>query len=306
MKRTIHNLVFCGAVLLVLTASALANKTATYTFSKPLNSSAKDVSVTITNNGVSDTTTVSIPANATVTQKRNLIKTQLVAKGYSVDAIGTNALAINDLAEEAKATFDPGETGESKDIVEYSHPVRHTMAGNIAMDNADGYYMPFDEEGYLAVFTGGFVTDLGEYWVELSAEDLGYETTPAYICQRLWEALEPEAPYYGVDVFNAGESLEFSFDPDTVLDRGGIIFGTTSPSAGFRCSLESTIEPDGCPEDVNGDGVVNLADLAELLAAYGTAEGDAGYNPAADVDGDGSVGLADLAALLAAYGQICG
>jgi hypothetical protein len=55
--------------------------------------------------------------------------------------------------------------------------------------------------------------------------------------------------------------------------------------------------------DVDHDGDVELSDLAALLAAYGTCEGDPGYNPNADFNGDDCITLADLAALLAHYGQ---
>ncbi len=48
--------------------------------------------------------------------------------------------------------------------------------------------------------------------------------------------------------------------------------------------------------DLNGDGLVNGADLAIMLSAWGTA------NPTADLNGDGVVGGADLAALLGAWG----
>jgi len=54
--------------------------------------------------------------------------------------------------------------------------------------------------------------------------------------------------------------------------------------------------------DVDGDGDVDLSDLAALLATYGLCDGDAGYDPAADFDADDCVTLADLAALLANYG----
>ena len=54
--------------------------------------------------------------------------------------------------------------------------------------------------------------------------------------------------------------------------------------------------------DLDGDGDVDLSDLATLLAAYGACEGDPSYNPLADLDGSGCVDLADLAALLANYG----
>jgi hypothetical protein len=53
-----------------------------------------------------------------------------------------------------------------------------------------------------------------------------------------------------------------------------------------------------CPEDLNGDGVVDLSDLGILLAAYEVNDGG-------DIDGDGDTDLADLGALLALYDQPC-
>ena len=54
--------------------------------------------------------------------------------------------------------------------------------------------------------------------------------------------------------------------------------------------------------DVDGDGDVDLPDLACLLALYHTCAGDPGYDPNADFDGSGCVDLADLAGLLGNYG----
>jgi hypothetical protein len=54
--------------------------------------------------------------------------------------------------------------------------------------------------------------------------------------------------------------------------------------------------PEECPEDVNGSGVVDVADLLALLAAWGQSGGPE------DVNGDGVVGVADLLQLLAAWG----
>jgi hypothetical protein len=53
--------------------------------------------------------------------------------------------------------------------------------------------------------------------------------------------------------------------------------------------------PAGNPADLNGDGVVNGADLAILLGQWGGPG-------SADLNGDGVVGGADLALLLAAWG----
>ena len=52
--------------------------------------------------------------------------------------------------------------------------------------------------------------------------------------------------------------------------------------------------------DVDGDNDVDLSDLAELLANYGSPAPAAG-----DLDGDGDVDLSDLAELLSNYGSSC-
>jgi hypothetical protein len=54
--------------------------------------------------------------------------------------------------------------------------------------------------------------------------------------------------------------------------------------------------------DVDGDGDVDLADLAALLASYGLCDTDINFDPYADVDFSACVELADLATLLANYG----
>ncbi|MBU0617824.1 MAG: hypothetical protein KKI02_08915, partial [Planctomycetes bacterium] len=57
--------------------------------------------------------------------------------------------------------------------------------------------------------------------------------------------------------------------------------------------------------DLDRDGDVDLYDLAALLGAYGTCEGDPMYNPDADLDGSGCIDLADLAELLGNCGETC-
>lgn len=118
----------------------------------------------------------------------------------------------------------------------------------------------------------------------------------------------PDFYSFGTDVFTGkGESVfldnlflqsfTFAFDPKELPDlvnsveiEAMIDLSNTSLSG----ILEST---GGCPEDMNGDGTVNGADLGLLLAAWGTDGGD--------FNGDGTTNGADLGLLLAAWGTDC-
>ena len=62
------------------------------------------------------------------------------------------------------------------------------------------------------------------------------------------------------------------------------------------------IQPD-CPGDLDGSGQIDLADLATLLANFGTASGATPEQ--GDMDGDGAVDLSDLSAFLARFGAPC-
>lgn len=82
---------------------------------------------------------------------------------------------------------------------------------------------------------------------------------------------------------------------ETYLIRVG---GAKGAAGSAELSITCLGSPCGtpCPADLDGDGVVGGADLASILAAWGTG------GPSGDLDGDGVVGGADLASLLAAWG----
>jgi len=76
------------------------------------------------------------------------------------------------------------------------------------------------------------------------------------------------------------------------------------PLPGFPVDL--LIGPVGspCPEDVNGDGTVNVLDLIDLLLCFGqpaTPPCDTGQ----DVNNDGTINVLDLIDLLLAFGTAC-
>jgi hypothetical protein len=79
----------------------------------------------------------------------------------------------------------------------------------------------------------------------------------------------------------------------------------TSVAAGSAVNL--VISSGALQGDLNGDGVVNCADLAIIKASFGKKVGQAGFDPRADVNGDGVVNIIDLSteARLMPVGTVC-
>ncbi|KKK49008.1 hypothetical protein LCGC14_3139400 [marine sediment metagenome] len=95
-------------------------------------------------------------------------------------------------------------------------------------------------------------------------------------------------------------TITFDADPGVVCFRDHLPHNLYASVQGFEivpCLV-------GIPRlgDIDGDGDVDLSDLAALLASYGLCVGDPGYNPDADFDGNGCVDLDDLAEVLDRYG----
>jgi PASTA domain-containing protein/dockerin type I repeat protein len=79
----------------------------------------------------------------------------------------------------------------------------------------------------------------------------------------------------------------------------------TSVAAGSPVNLIVSSGP--LRGDLNGDGVVNCADLAIIKSSFGKKVGQAGFDPRADVNGDGVVNIIDLSseARLLPAGTVC-
>ena len=89
-------------------------------------------------------------------------------------------------------------------------------------------------------------------------------------------------------------------DPDACnYDANATDSGTCEYAAeGFDCDGNPT---GGCPEDINGNGTVEVSDVLTLLSEFGCTSG---CGPA-DIDGDGAVSVTDILLLLAAFGEEC-
>ncbi|MCB9837836.1 MAG: hypothetical protein H6813_00715 [Phycisphaeraceae bacterium] len=70
----------------------------------------------------------------------------------------------------------------------------------------------------------------------------------------------------------------------------------------IRTIIDPMGAPPACPEDLNGDNVVDTADLGLLLAVFGQTPPSIAE---ADINNDGTCDTADLGILLAAFGTAC-
>ena len=101
-------------------------------------------------------------------------------------------------------------------------------------------------------------------------------------------------------------SAHFGREPNGVwfIDLQDFQSGDTGSFLSAALILEVEVDCDGdgvpdecaCPGDLNDDGAINGADLADLLSQWGQS------GVAGDLDGDGSVAGGDLSILLAGWG----
>ena len=76
---------------------------------------------------------------------------------------------------------------------------------------------------------------------------------------------------------------------------------------GFKVSVASAAEVGSGPRlpDLNGDGVVDMRDVAISARAYGSHAGDPDWNSAADLNYDGVVNMDDIAIIVKDFGKKC-
>ncbi|MFN0137517.1 MAG: dockerin type I domain-containing protein [Phycisphaerae bacterium] len=78
--------------------------------------------------------------------------------------------------------------------------------------------------------------------------------------------------------------------------------GTSSVIFDMTTRADFTTGGGALPGDVDGDGDVDLTDLAILLSSFGLCSGAGGFDARADFHGDNCVNLTDLATLLTNFG----
>ena len=237
-----------------------------------------------------ETHAVTLPGSLTAGQKRDQLVSSLQAAEpqYYPAVAGSASLSLNGLPAGAAVRFSTGDTAEAVD----SLTTTSVRSAEVAFAGL-GPFEPFDQHGQPALFTAGIVTDVGELTARVSAQELNFQTDGPIICQALFQRLAPRAPQYGAQINYAGDRLEVYFDPAYSVSPGGVVFGTTSRTAG--CSGQIVVP---ChPADFDCDADVDWNDLLQFHScASGPAvlRNDAPICRPADFDADNDVDQTDF------------
>jgi hypothetical protein len=110
---------------------------------------------------------------------------------------------------------------------------------------------------------------------------------------------EPDALQFDSDNWFAPRTIVIAAAEDDDDENGLGAVWLRAPIINDGAVLLRELDNDSdCPEDLNGDGVVELSDLGILLASYDIDDGG-------DIDGDGDTDLSDLGRLLGSWGLTC-
>ena len=106
------------------------------------------------------------------------------------------------------------------------------------------------------------------------------------------------------DICNLGPGLSL-VTGDCDDGDSSVYPGAPGTSEGIDNDCNGLVEddellPNLCPEDVNGDGFVSVADVLQVLSEFGCSASCTN-----DVNGDGAVTVADVLAVLSAFGSNC-
>ncbi len=188
---------------------------------------------------------------------------------------------------------EPGEPGNL--LLAFPPGAQLTTADGLTKYPADGYGQ-------------GLAFDFGAGRVYASAEFTMFTATVDASGEKGMNA-HPSNEQYLLNVVHWLEGLLPDADADGLTDaRDNCTLAPNGrPVAPGEPEDQRDTDADGfgnaCDPDFDGDGIVGASDFIDLSQAYGSAEGDAGYDPDVDLDGDGAVGDADWQIFQAAFGS---
>ncbi len=148
--------------------------------------------------------------------------------------------------------------------------------------------------GDLDTSTNGDGLSNGQNYFSINTESCGFGCTDAAACNYDVNASIDDGSCLQLDLCGicGGESDTC----DGCTDSSACNYDEAALNDDGSCEYESC----SCPEDINGDGVISVADILLLLGEFGCVE-----NCSVDLNDDAATNVQDILLLLAAFGTTC-
>ena len=140
--------------------------------------------------------------------------------------------------------------------------------------------------------------DIQTAGLDLASFEAGGDLTSDEIAGGSWLALPGEVSGTAPDAQGRVMIAQLTTDGTAVLDCN-IQYREPDGSTVVATEL-SLVFQNGCPEDVNGSGLVDIEDILAVLSQFGCTSFCSG-----DLDGDDDVDVTDGLLILGAFGNIC-
>ncbi len=195
-------------------------------------------------------------------------------------------------------------------------PPSGSVSCNLDIDNIDTYLLDFDLNEVSAIKTSGYYEYTGPAGPEPPSAEFNYSPSTPFVGTTITFDASASTPNGGTLTsytwnFDDGTSEVTESDPVTthVYAFNGTfnVTLTVFDSEGLSDASWQLVTVLSKPEilvDLNGDGVVDIKDLATVAVAFGSFPGHPRWNDLADVNKDEKVDIKDVLVVASNFGLI--
>lgn len=164
---------------------------------------------------------------------------------------------------------------------------------------------------------GAAVTNIGFHDVDYHSGEIydGTDWSASVVPGSITWSTTPYAQDPNANALRWATMYNFRFDANVAPDVAPVTLGMFKPGGATSVSADTIAPPAEpvdpcdlplgyCPDDVNGDHVVDVNDMLEALGSFGQC-GDGTFRPVGDVNGDCCVTVDDLLSLVGNWGMDC-
>jgi hypothetical protein len=257
------------------------------------------------------------PVQITVFAKNlgNVSETFDVTTYYDGTLIGTIPVASLPPNTEIALNFTWDTTGVPGGIYTISGnasivPYEFNTTNNVYVDGQVNILEAKRDVGITSVVPDGTWAYQGwQFNITVTAENLG-DTNETYNVTLLYDAnIIGTVTLNNVSAHTA-VSLLFIWNTTAVAPCHNYTIRAEASLVPYEYNVTNNVYVDGEVDvrivgDVNGDGKVDITDVAIVSGAFGSYPGHPRWNPACDLNRDGRVDITDVATVSANYGQTC-